>query len=94
MYLAEWVAICWSFISIQEIGHYIEEPFDKKKQVIPLNQIASVVRLDVSEILDGALTSAEIDKMDLQLCKEMLDNCRNPDEMYFAFYQQPTGTSP
>ena len=41
-------AICWSFVSIQEIGHFIEEPFNKKTQVIPLYQLVSVIRLDVS----------------------------------------------
>jgi putative membrane protein len=41
-------AICWSFVSIQEIGHFIEEPFNKLTQVIPLNQIISVIWYDTS----------------------------------------------
>ena len=41
-------AICWSLVSILEISHFIEEPFDRRTQVIPLNQIASVIRADVS----------------------------------------------
>ena len=52
--LLKWVtipvvmAIGWSFVCIQEIGHFIEEPFNKATQVIPLNQMTSVIRLDVS----------------------------------------------
>jgi predicted membrane chloride channel (bestrophin family) len=41
-------ALHWSFVSIQEIGHFIEEPFNKKTQIIPLQQISSVIRIDVS----------------------------------------------
>lgn len=80
-------AICWSFVSIQEIGHFIEEPFDRATQVIPMNQIASVVRADVSEILDGVLSSDEITAMDSKLLRETRDNSRNDDELYFMFYK-------
>jgi putative membrane protein len=40
-------SICWSFVSVQEIGHFIEEPFDKLTQVIPLNQMTQVILSDV-----------------------------------------------
>lgn len=42
------MAIGWSMVCIQEIGHFIEEPFNKKTQIIPLNQMTGVIRLDVS----------------------------------------------
>lgn len=38
----------WSFVSIMEIGHFIEEPFNKEYQIIPLSQLVTVVRADVS----------------------------------------------
>lgn len=41
-------AISWSFLSIQEIGHFIEEPFDKDKQMISLPLLISVLRSDIS----------------------------------------------
>lgn len=31
-----------------EIGHFIEEPFNKEYQIIPLSQLVTVVRADVS----------------------------------------------
>ena len=40
-------AVCWALVSIQEIAVFIEEPFDKRTQIIPLNQIAMVVLSDV-----------------------------------------------
>ena len=82
-------AVCWSFVSVQEIGHYIEEPFDKEKQVIPLNQIASVVRLDVSEILDEAIESPELDEMEAIMFRETINNSREKDETFFAYYMEP-----
>ena len=41
-------AISWSFLSIQEIGHFIEEPFDKDKQMISLPLLISTLRSDIS----------------------------------------------
>ena len=40
--------IAWAFISILEIGHFIENPFNKETQKIPLFQITSVICTDVS----------------------------------------------
>jgi putative membrane protein len=40
--------ISWAFVSILEIGHFIEDPFNKETQMIPLNQIISVICTDVS----------------------------------------------
>ena len=91
-------AVCWSFVSVQEIGHFIEEPFDIKTQVIPLNQIASVVRLDVSEILDEVIESPELEKMEAIMFRETVSNSREQDETFFAYYMEPDsrdgGTSP
>ena len=38
--------IAWSFLSIQEIGHFIEQPFDKTTQMISLTQMVGVVCSD------------------------------------------------
>lgn len=40
-------ALSWCFISIQEIGHLIEDPFNKKVQIVPMQELTSVVRLDI-----------------------------------------------
>lgn len=45
------VMISWSFLSIQEIGHFIEEPFNKELQLMPLQQLVSVIRSDISGII-------------------------------------------
>ncbi len=82
-------AVCWSFVSVQEIGHFIEEPFDKETQVIPLNQIASVVRLDVSEILDEVIESPELEKMEAIMFRETINHSREKDETIFAYYMEP-----
>ncbi len=82
-------AVCWSFVSVQEIGHFIEEPFDKETQVIPLNQIASVVRLDVSEILDGVIESPELDSVEAVMFRETLNHSREKDESFFSYYMEP-----
>jgi predicted membrane chloride channel (bestrophin family) len=81
-------AVCWSFVSVQEIGHFIEEPFDKETQVIPLNQIVSVVRLDVSEILDGVIESPELDSAEAVMFRETLNNSREK-ESFFSYYMEP-----
>lgn len=39
--------LSWSFVSIQEIGLFIENPFDKEKQVIPVNQIIGAIRYTI-----------------------------------------------
>jgi predicted membrane chloride channel (bestrophin family) len=41
------VAISWSFLSVHEIGLFIEDPFNKDLQVIPLNQFILVARSDI-----------------------------------------------
>ena len=41
-------AIFWSFVSIQEIGKFIENPFNKEAQIIALNKVTSLIRADVS----------------------------------------------
>ena len=42
------LAISWSFLSVQEIGLFIEDPFNKEFQIIPLNQIILVLRSDIA----------------------------------------------
>lgn len=68
--------IHWALISIQEIAHFIEEPFDRRTQIIPLNQIATLVRADCSEILDGVLDSPDCDRMEALLMQETVKNSR------------------
>lgn len=70
-------AVCWALVSIQEIAVFIEEPFDKKTQIIPLNQIAMVVRSDVCELLDGVLESSSLDLVAAKLKEETLTNSRS-----------------
>lgn len=69
--------MCWALVSIQEIAVFIEEPFDKKTQIIPLNQIAMVVRSDVCELLDGVLESSSLDLVAAKLKEETLTNSRS-----------------
>lgn len=80
-------AVYWSFVSIQEIGHFIEDPFNKKTQVIPLNQINNVIRLDVSEILDIVLEeNLALLEIEGRMRRETLENSRIKDENFFAYY--------
>lgn len=44
------VSIAWAFVSILEIGHFIEDPFNKETQMIPLSQITSLICTDASGI--------------------------------------------
>ena len=80
--------ITWSLVSIQEISHYVEEPFDPSKQIIQLNSICSVVRSDVSEILDGALEGDAMDRLEDHLLEETLRNSRAGDESRAGFYKR------
>jgi len=75
-------------VSIQEISHYVEEPFDPSKQIIQLNSICSVVRSDVSEILDGALEGDAMDRLEDHLLEETLRNSRAGDESRAGFYKR------
>lgn len=79
-------AVYWSFVSIQEIGHFIEDPFNKKTQVIPLNQINNVIRLDVSEVLESVTDSSELRELEKIMIQEALDNSRIKNESVFAYY--------
>ena len=45
------LAISWSFLSVQEIGLFIEDPFNKEYQIIPLNQLILVLRSDIAGTL-------------------------------------------
>jgi len=78
-------AVTWSLVGIQEIAHFIEEPFDRRTQIIPLNQFASLVRVDSSELLDGVLEGAEMDEIDEILLQETLQYSRGggPNEMRY-----------
>lgn len=78
--------ICWSFVSILEIGNFIEQPFDKLTQVIPVNQITSVILTDVSEIFDGIISGPEIEKIESTMLAQTLENSRSKDESYFKYY--------
>ena len=42
------LAISWSFLSVHEIGLFIEDPFNKEFQIIPLNQFICVIRSDIA----------------------------------------------
>ena len=81
-------SICWSLVSIQEIGHFIEEPFNKETQIIPMNQIISVIWYDVSEILNGVLDNPDsMERVEIML-RETISNSRqtNNVEHFFAYY--------
>lgn len=76
----------WSFVSIMEIGHFIEEPFNKDTQIISLNLMVSVIRSDVSEILDDVVTSPEIERFDQKMLESAKDRARMRDDSWFAYY--------
>jgi len=67
-----------------EIAHFIEEPFDRKTQIIPLNQIAMVVRADVSELLDNILDGekdlVQFNKVSMLMHQEYKQNSRSQQE--------------
>lgn len=54
-------AICWSFLSVHDIGLFIEDPFNKDFQIIPLNQFVCVARSDIAgsylQIADISISS-------------------------------------
>lgn len=82
------LAICWSFLSVQEIGHFIEDPFDKETQVIPFSLILSVMRTDISEILNGVLSGKkyqDFDDMTLSIAKAK-SRSRFKSENWFVYY--------
>jgi ion channel-forming bestrophin family protein len=76
----------WSFVSIMEIGHFIEEPFNKDIQIIPLNLMVSVIRSEVSEILDGVVSSPQFEKFDQKMLESAKGRSRMRDDSWFAFY--------
>ena len=86
-------AITWSLVSIQEISHFIEEPFDPTKQVIQLSHIISVAWRDVSELLGGVISNPAMEDMDNGLMQETLKNSRDMDVLEWPrFYvREPTG---
>ena len=47
------IATFWAFVSIQEIGHFIEEPFNKSLELLSLGQFVTLVRQDLSGILNS-----------------------------------------
>ena len=59
--------ISWSFISILEIGHFIEEPFNKEFQIIPFTKLITIVRNDISEILDEVVKTPRLEEFDEKL---------------------------
>ena len=82
-------AICWSFVSIQEIGHFIEEPFNKDLTLISLPQMCAVVCSDVSELLNGIFAdNAEIRKLNEFLFMKSVDASRTKDESDFIYYDR------
>lgn len=44
-------AIAWAVLSVQEISHYIENPFAKGTQDIPLQPMIAGMRAEISEVL-------------------------------------------
>lgn len=59
----------WAFSSIQEIGHFIEEPFNRDLAIFSLDQYLGVMRSDLSETLQGVLKDVE----ECMGCKSSLD---------------------
>lgn len=49
------MSLAYCFISISEIGHMIENPFDFTYQIVPMREITNSVVATTSEILDGVL---------------------------------------
>jgi predicted membrane chloride channel (bestrophin family) len=41
------MAVSWCFICIQEIGHYIEDPFNTDMQMIPMVDITRGIKANV-----------------------------------------------
>jgi len=80
------MAICWSFLSVHDIGLFIEDPFNKEFQIIPLNQFVCVARSDIAEILDGVMDSPELEKFDMKMLNSMKEKSRMQDDNYFAYY--------
>lgn len=80
------LATFWSITSIQEIGHFIEEPFNKDLELLSLGHFITVVRADLSEQLDGVVASPEFEKFDEELLKNAKRRSRLRDDTYFAFY--------
>jgi len=80
------LATFWSITSIQEIGHFIEEPFNKDLELLSLAHFVTVVRADLSEQLDGVVASPEFEKFDEDLLKKAQRRSRLRDDTYFAFY--------
>jgi len=79
-------AISWSFLSIQEIGHFIEEPFDKDKQMISLPLLISTLRSDISELLNGVISSPDFEKFDETMLAASRSKARMKDDTWFAYY--------
>lgn len=80
-------AICWSFLSVQEIGHFIEDPFDKETQIIPLSLIISVLRADINEMFGGKVLAGDAyDAWDAQILKKARSRARLKDDNWFEYY--------
>jgi len=45
------VAICWGLFSIEEIGHYIEEPFRRDTNQLPLDRYVKNIMADVERLM-------------------------------------------
>jgi ion channel-forming bestrophin family protein len=80
------LAIGWSFLSVQEIGHFIEDPFNKDTQVIPLALIISVLRKEISELLNHVLSSKEIDEYEEETLKALKTKSRLQTDNWFEYY--------
>jgi len=48
------LGMCWGLFSIEEIGHYIEEPFDKKNAQLPLATISGNIQKALAALVDAA----------------------------------------
>ena len=83
------ILLSWSFVSVHEIGLFIENPFSKDKQIIPLNQLISALRSDIDEILDFIIgvDNLSIVKFDANMLQSMKEDSRMKDDNYFAYYQ-------
>jgi len=80
------IFIAWSFIGVQEIGHFIEDPFNKQLEILPMQQFISVIRSDISEILDGVISSPEFERLDEEMMRSFKQRARMQDDAFFEYY--------
>uniref|UniRef100_A0A7S2V4G3 Uncharacterized protein n=1 Tax=Fibrocapsa japonica TaxID=94617 RepID=A0A7S2V4G3_9STRA len=58
--------MCWGLFSIEEIGHYIEEPFDKSNAQLPLAGISGNIQKALQALVDAADPSTSPEQMTME----------------------------